>query len=291
MSIYRKAQIISLKDDKDLTEKWLFQRLIEDPSLLGLGDDIVVKDQERIRQNSRLDMLLQDNAEPPRRYEVELQLGKSDPSHIIRCIEYWDRERKQYPQYDHCAVLVAEDITSRFLNVVSLFNGHIPMIAIQMTALRNHDDSISLVFTRILDDLSLGLVEDDEELSEPTSREDWVKRRAATIGIADEIVAAIQTFAEGHELNYNKHYIGLKKHDRSNNFISFRPKQKWLHLLIKLPKTTETDEVIAKTELENTYETRWRQYRINLTKDEWAANKTALIELIRQAWELREGKE
>lgn len=27
------------------------------------------------------------------------------------------------PPYDHCAVLVAEDITSRFLNVISLFNG------------------------------------------------------------------------------------------------------------------------------------------------------------------------
>ena len=47
-------------------------------------------------------------------------------SHIIRTIEYWDIERKRYPQYEHCAVLVAEDITSRFLNVISLFNGTIP---------------------------------------------------------------------------------------------------------------------------------------------------------------------
>ena len=30
--------------------------------------------------------------------------------------EYWDIERRRYPQYDHCAVLIAEDITSRFLN-------------------------------------------------------------------------------------------------------------------------------------------------------------------------------
>ncbi len=33
--------------------------------------------------------------------------------------------------YDHTAVIVAEDITSRFLNVISLFNGTIPIIAIQ----------------------------------------------------------------------------------------------------------------------------------------------------------------
>ena len=30
-------------------------------------------------------------------------------------------------------MIVAEDITSRFLNVISLFNGMIPLIAIQMS--------------------------------------------------------------------------------------------------------------------------------------------------------------
>ena len=70
-----------------------------------------------------------------RRYEVELQVGSTDEAHIVRTIEYWDIERKRYPQYDHCAVLIAEDITSRFLNVISLFNGMVPFIAIQMQAL------------------------------------------------------------------------------------------------------------------------------------------------------------
>ncbi len=65
-----------------------------------------------------LDLLLQD-PDTNRRYEVELQLGPTDESHIIRTIECWDIERKRYPQYDHCAVIVAEDITSRFLNVIS----------------------------------------------------------------------------------------------------------------------------------------------------------------------------
>ena len=37
---------------------------------------------------------------------------------------------------DHYAVLVAEDITSRLLNVIGLFNGFIPLIALQMSALR-----------------------------------------------------------------------------------------------------------------------------------------------------------
>ena len=40
------------------------------------------------------------------RYEIEIQLGATDPSHIIRTIEYRDNEKKRYPQYDHCALLL-----------------------------------------------------------------------------------------------------------------------------------------------------------------------------------------
>ena len=69
--------------------------------------------------------------------EVEIMLGATDPSHIVRCIEYWDIERRRYPAYDHVAVLVAEDITSRFLNVMSLLAGSIPLVAIQLTASLN----------------------------------------------------------------------------------------------------------------------------------------------------------
>src|SRR5687768_3909796 len=37
--------------------------------------------------------------------------------------EYWDIERKRYPQDEHTAAIVAEDIAARFLNVISLLNG------------------------------------------------------------------------------------------------------------------------------------------------------------------------
>jgi hypothetical protein len=65
----------------------------------------------------------------------------------MRTIEYWDIERKGYPQYYHCAVLVAEDITSRFLNVISLFNGTLPLIALQIQALKV-GEHITLIFTK-----------------------------------------------------------------------------------------------------------------------------------------------
>lgn len=132
---YVKPERLWLRSNPEYSEKWVQQLIAEDPSIIGLGD-LVLRDQERIHPRAgRLDLLLQD-ADTKRRYEVELQLGSTDEAHIIRTIEYWDIERKRYPQYDHCAVIVAEDITSRFLNVISLFNGTIPLIAIQMQALR-----------------------------------------------------------------------------------------------------------------------------------------------------------
>ncbi|KGG14483.1 MULTISPECIES: hypothetical protein [unclassified Prochlorococcus] len=70
--------------------------IADNPCILGIGD-IILKDKERIHQGAgRLDLLLQD-ADGSGRYEVEIQLGTTDESHIIRTIEYWDIERKRYP--------------------------------------------------------------------------------------------------------------------------------------------------------------------------------------------------
>ena len=122
---YKAAKVISLKNHPTLNERWLQDRIIEDPSILGLGN-IDVRESERIQPTGgRLDLLMSD-PDSLTRYEVEIQLGASDEKHIIRTLEYWDVERRRYPQYDHVAVLVAEDVTSRFLNVISLFNGFIP---------------------------------------------------------------------------------------------------------------------------------------------------------------------
>src|SRR5438128_2587501 len=149
---YFEPEIISLSAHPELSEQWLQDRIAENPKIMGLGD-LLLRDKERPQPNAgRLDLLLQD-PESLRRYEVEIQLGKTDERHIIRTIEYWDIERKRYPQYEHCAVIIAEDITSRFLNVISLFNGTIPLIAIQMQALKI-GDNITLVFTKVMDEMT-----------------------------------------------------------------------------------------------------------------------------------------
>ena len=146
---FAKFEPVSIRNHPELNERWVQDRIAEDPAILGLGD-VVLKDRERIQPKAgRLDLLLQD-AESSRRYEVEIQLGATDESHIVRTIEYWDIERKRYPQYEHTAVIVAADITSRFLNVINLFNGMIPLIAIQMRALQS-GSKIGLMFTTVVD--------------------------------------------------------------------------------------------------------------------------------------------
>src|SRR2546425_9120869 len=170
MAYVRFGRVI-LRNHTNFNEKWVQERIAEDPKILGLGD-VVLKDKERIQPRAgRLDLLLQ-AADGNRRYEVELQLGPTDESHVIRTIEYWDVERKRYPQYEHSAVIVAEDITSRFLNVIGLFNGQIPLIALQMSAFGT-GESVGLVFTRVLDQLNLGMVDEDEETHEVTNRAYW----------------------------------------------------------------------------------------------------------------------
>jgi hypothetical protein len=207
---YVKPERVFLLDHAELNERWVQERIAEDPSLLGLGD-LILKDKERLQPHAgRLDVLCQD-ADSNRRYEIEIQLGKTDESHIIRTIEYWDIERKRYPQYDHTAVIVAETITSRFLNVISLFNGFIPLVAIQMQAFRI-GDQVSLLFTTVLSEMKLGLVGEDEEVQEVTDRAYWEKRGSkATLEITDSLLNMLKAIDPTLSLKYNKFYIGLAK--------------------------------------------------------------------------------
>jgi hypothetical protein len=180
-------------------------------------------------------------------YEVELQLGGTDEAHIIRTIEYWDIERKRYPQYDHCAVIVAEDITSRFLNVLALFNGAIPLIAIQMQALKV-GEAITLVFTKVTDELSRGLVDEDEDAeAAPTDRAYWEKRGSKrTVQLADQLLTVAREFEPSVELKYNKFYIGLSKEGQPFNFVAFRPKKARLNIEIKIPRDASVDRMMRR---------------------------------------------
>jgi predicted transport protein len=255
---------------------------------LGLGD-LVLRDKERTQPRAgRLDLLLQ-HPEGKLRYEVEVQLGPTDETHIIRTIEYWDIERKRYPQYKHCAVLVAEDITSRFLNVVSLFNGFIPLIALQMQALKVGEHT-TLVFTKVMDEMSRGLVDEDEDAAAtPTDRAYWEKQGTkATVQLADELLSIVREIDPSLELKYNKLYIGLSRAGQPFNFVIFRPKKKHIRVEIRLPRTEDVDAKVEQSGIEVLdYDETYQSYRFSVIADDLVKHRELLLELMRAAYQGR----
>lgn len=286
-STYVKHERIWLKDCPEIDEKWIQSIIEEDPSQLKLVDrELVVRDSERIHRGAgRLDILLQE-VESKRRYELELQLGPTDESHIIRTIEYWDIERKRYPQYDHCAVIVAEDITSRFLNVISLFNGAIPLIAIQMQLIKI-GQQMTLVFTKVVNELERGPVDDDEiALSAPADRAYWENKASkATVGLADELLKLLRQIDPSLDLKYNKFYIGLARDRTACNFVTMVPKKNHLNLKLKIPASEYFDSKIESGDLETLeYD---QGYKVRLTIEEIAKNAALLLDLMKAAYQER----
>ena len=255
---------ILLKGNPKYDEKWLQNEIAQNPSMLGLGD-IELRAKEKIQSSGgRLDLLLEDQ-DAGKRYECELQLGKTDESHIIRTIEYWDLERKRYPQYEHTAVLVAEDVESRFLNVVQLFNGHIPLIVLKMTAVEV-DDDIAIIFTKVIDEARVANLE-DEEVSEPTDRNYWEKRSCHDmLALTDRLEALVKEVDPEVRLNYVKHYIGLARHNSSANYCYFHPKKNFVLMHCKSIPEDSLIEELEGVGLDVEKLSKWNLTRVRMTK-------------------------
>ena len=280
---YVKHQKLLLKTHPEFNEKWVQEKIAEDPSILGMGE-LILKDQERTQPGAgRLDLLFQD-PDSNLRYEVEIQLGKTDECHIFRTIEYWDLERKRYPQYDHVAVLVAEDITSRFLNIISLLNGFIPLVAIQLNTIRVRN-LITLIFTVIVDQrIGLDHVEDEER--EVADRTYWEKRSSkTTVSMADEVLQLLKSLDQELDLKYNKFYISVSKTNKPFNFVIFRPKKTSLRVEPKLKKAEEIEIMLDSAGLDILeYDTRNQRYRIRFSKDEIQKHERLLKEILSRAY-------
>jgi predicted transport protein len=283
-------KLVSLKDHPDLSERWVEDQLSENPALLGLGEVEIRGRQRNQPKAGRLDLLLEDT-ESKKRYEVELQLGRCDESHIIRAVEYWDFERKRYPQYDHCAVLVAEDITSRFLNVVNLFNGIIPIVAIQMQAYEIND-GIALTFTKVIDELELGEDDSTAVVKGTTTRKDYEESVPKQIlEMIDALYKALTAHDPEYELKYNKYYIGLARGGVVNNFIQFRPKQSFLKLTFKCAQSPDLDKEMENAGLDVIgYDQKWHEYTIRILPRDFHSHEKLLGEIVHKAFDYSNAK-
>lgn len=164
------------------------------------------------------------------------------------------------------------------MNVISLFNGNIPLIALQLSAHKLGDD-ICLTFTKVIDRVTLGT--DEEEQYEVTDRNYWEKQStSAMLKNVDEIFDCLKEFITNYELKYNKVYIGLTKNNVAKNFIFLKPKKSFLYLCIKGNESPELMEQIENAGLDITYHAKWKEYHIKLKSAKDYKNNREYIDLL-----------
>jgi hypothetical protein len=186
-------------------EYWLRDRIYADPSVLGLGELQPVMREKTQSQGGRLDLLLK-NPEDDSMFEVELQLGATDESHIIRTIEYWDNEKRRWPNRSHTAVLVAEEITKRFFNVVHLLSLAVPIIGIQVSMVQVGDVR-GLNFNKIIDSY-----EEPEETETPQAQFDerhWQENYPGALQCAKWYKVLLEKFYGEVPTKYFETYLSL----------------------------------------------------------------------------------
>ena len=210
------AQALSIRES-GYDEYWLQNHIYENPVCLGLGEVDAIAKEKPQSTGGRLDILLK-NPEDDTMYEVEIMLGETDETHIIRTIEYWDNEKRRWPQRQHFAVLVAEHINRRFFNVIHLLSHSIPIVAIQVALLQANGKK-TLFFTKVLD--TYEEIDDGTSLEDKTyNRDYWVKRAKWTLETADGLMGLTQDIFTEPILNYLKYYIAITV--SGNNYL-------WLH--------------------------------------------------------------
>ena len=206
-----------------LDEAWLQKQIRDDPSLLGLGKLELINREKIQSSGGRPDFIMAD-PDGEMRYVIELMLGTTDESHIIRTIEYWDIERQRYSHLDHQAVIVAEEITARFFNVIRLLNRAVPLIAIQLSAFRIGDEVV-LHPTLVLDTNELGAEPEEEGAGEQVDIAYWQRKASPeTLGMVEAIRALVPTVKGDTRMTYNKYHIALGT--SGYNFAWFYPRKK-----------------------------------------------------------------
>ncbi|UOG91602.1 MAG: hypothetical protein L3K52_15605 [Candidatus Thiothrix sulfatifontis] len=203
-------------------EKWLQDIIEKDPSLLPFENLQLVSRERRQSSGGKLDFLMK-SLDDSSMYEVEIMLGDTDPSHIIRCIEYWDIEKRRFPQRQHFAVLIAESFNRRYFNIIQLFSLNIPMIAVQLDIIES-DNNYIVNFTKIMDIYE----EVDDETESAEVKEDYWERDSPWVNnAAKKIVEELKKIDPSISLKYTQSYIAITKAGVNQYYFNKRAKPKF----------------------------------------------------------------
>jgi hypothetical protein len=273
----------------ELDEGWLQDLIEKDPSILGLGDLEVVRREKRQSSGGRLDFLLQ-NSDDGAMYEVEVMLGETDESHIIRAIEYWDLERRRWPKRSHTAVLVAEHMNRRFFNVIQLLSITIPIIAIQANMVEADGKRI-LNVTKILDVYQEPELEESVP-SEPVDEKYWQGNSSWTLDHAKTLQEIFSRVLGEMKLHFTKNYIRML-HD-GEGYLSLHKRAKGESSFITWMDSAEMQRAKALLENEHipfkekTFDSGWPNIRLTIDENLIQVNAKLFQEiakLLQKSWQ------
>jgi len=260
-------------------EYWLQDIIYSNPEKLGLGKLVAVRKEKKQSSGGRLDILLKDPNDNTM-YEIEVMLGETDPSHIIRSIEYWDNEKRRYPQRQHFAVLIAESFDRRYFNVIQLLSLNVPMIAIQADLLEVGNEKV-LNFTKILD---VYVEAEEEEEASPVTEKTWREKAPWTLELAKLYFNLIKDEEKDIDFKYTQSYISIVVNGKNNYKFDKRTKP---NSVIWFPvKEDEKMEVVKKLLDDNKFVYGENKYKeLNFTFDKSILNKNK--ELLFKLHEIR----
>jgi hypothetical protein len=279
------AKTISISESGH-DEHWLRDMIYENPEIIGLGPLLSVKKEKIQSSGGILDLLLED-PDDESRYEVELMLGVTDESHIIRTIEYWDNEKRIYPQRQHFAVIIAEEITNRFFNVIRLLSMSIPIVAIKASMLQVGEQNF-LNFTTILD-----IYEEREDTSKENISDEkhWKGYADWTLETSKYLLSILLPIIPKARLNFVKNYISIN--DGSNIYYLDKrttPKSRIQFVIKSKPVVEKIKEVFDKQNIYVNYRPKYDDFNLTLDKNLIEKNKEIFIEITKLFIEERDKK-
>ena len=155
-----------------------------------------------------------------------------------------------------------------------------------MTAVKNADGSIGLLFTRVLDLANQRSAEDDEP-TEQADRSFWEKKKnipKAILDAVEKVLPSIQEFEPKAQISYNKHYLGIWVDGKANNFVTFRPRQTFFYAEVRLEQNADLDMRMKKS-LDLSYDRRTGRYKVHLTDSPSEESLKALQYLLHKAYD------
>jgi hypothetical protein len=260
--------------------------IANDPSVIGLGSDLKwIEREKKVFGGGRLDILL---AEPGNktRYAVEIQLGNTDESHIIRTIEYWDLLERTNPTYDHVAVIVAEHLSGRFFNVIRLFHERIPLIAIQMMCIEV-EGKATLAFTKVLDlSPEQSGLETESSSSGKEVEAGWRNYAGPKImQVVDEIFALAKEIDKDLRLNFTQSYVAINRGASRSLSTIIYPQKKQVRIgLYSVESPDDMEKLFQDAGVDASMNSSWGPYSFAIRPDEFEKRKGLLRDLMRHLY-------